>query len=229
MSGERDFAAVVFDYGGVLTGPVHESISGWLTAERLDRESFSGTLREWLSRDAPDGTPIHRLETGELPVESFNEIFAARLRTADGGPVDPDRLLDRMFAGMKLDPAMVELVEALQRNGIRVALLSNSWGNSYPRDWIDRVFDPVVISGEIGMRKPHPAIFEHTLGLLGLPAARVVFVDDAEPNVLGARRSGLTAIQHAGPESTAAALGGLFPGPGLRAPLARSGPILPAV
>ena len=59
-------AAVVFDYGGVLTSPVRDSIAAWLERDRIDPKSFSRALKAWLSRSAPEGTPIHRLETGEL-------------------------------------------------------------------------------------------------------------------------------------------------------------------
>jgi putative hydrolase of the HAD superfamily len=106
---------------------------------------------------------------------------------------------------------MFALVEDLRAAGVRVALLSNSWGNTYPRERIDALFDTVVISGEVGLRKPHAAIFELALERLGLPAEQAVFVDDAEPNVLGARAVGMTAIQHTGPAATRAALSELVP------------------
>lgn len=211
MTADADVAAVVFDYGGVLTGPVRHSIAAWLEADDIDPASFSRTLRAWLSRDAPDGTPIHRLETGELTPEEFNELIAVELTTLDGGPVESDGLLSRFFHGMRPEPAMFDLVAELRDLGLQVALLSNSWGNTYPREQIDALFDPVVISGEVGLRKPHRAIYELTLERLGLPAEQVVFVDDAEPNLLGASEVGLHTWQHTDPESTRAALAVLVP------------------
>jgi putative hydrolase of the HAD superfamily len=106
---------------------------------------------------------------------------------------------------------MFALVEDLRAAGVRVALLSNSWGNTYPRERIDALFDPVVISGEVGLRKPHAAIFELALERLGVPAEQAVFVDDAEPNLLGARAVGMTAIQHTDTAATRAALAELVP------------------
>ncbi|MEU2234724.1 hypothetical protein [Streptomyces vietnamensis] len=126
MTGERLVDAVVFDYGGVLTGPVRDSIAAWIEADGIDPASVSRTLKAWLSRGAPDGTPIHRLETGELSVEEFATLFAAELTTVDGGPVDPVGLLGRLFAAMRPDPAMFALAEELRNLGVRVALLSNS-------------------------------------------------------------------------------------------------------
>jgi len=203
--------AVVFDYGGVLTLPVRESIDAWLEADGIDLASFSRTLKAWLSRDAQDGTPIHRLETGELSVPEFDALLAAELATVDGRPVDPVGVLKRLFAGMQPDPAMFALVEDLRAADVRVGLLSNSWGNTYPRERIDALFDPVVISGEVGMRKPLSPIYELALERLGIPAGRVLFIDDAEPNILGARRVGLQALLHADAVTTRAALAALIP------------------
>ena len=77
----REIDAVLFDYGGVLTSPVKHSIASWLAADAIEPKSFSRTLQAWLSRDAEDGTPIHRLETGELSVADFEALLAAELRT----------------------------------------------------------------------------------------------------------------------------------------------------
>ena len=203
--------AVVFDYGGVLTLPVRQSIDAWLEADGIDPASFSRTLKAWLSRDAQDGTPIHRLETGELSVPEFDALLAAELATVDGRPVDPVGVLKRLFAGMQPDPPMFALVEDLRAADIRVGLLSNSWGNTYPRERIDALFDPVVISGEVGMRKPLAPIYELALERLGIPAGRVLFIDDAEPNILGARCVGLQAFLHTDAVTTRAALAALIP------------------
>ena len=75
-----------------------------------------------------------------------------------------------MFERFEHAPDMVGLVHRAHTAGLRTALLSNSWGNDYPRDGWSEMFDVVVISGEVGMRKPEPRIFHHTLDLLGLPA-----------------------------------------------------------
>lgn len=211
MTNDTAVAAVVFDYGGVLTGPVRHSIAAWLEADDIDPASFSRTIKAWLSRDAPAGTPIHRLETGELSTEEFDDLMAAELTTRSGDPVESDGLLRRLFHGMRPEPAMFDLVAELRDLGLQVALLSNSWGNTYPREQIDALFDPVVISGEVGLRKPDRAIFELTLERLGLPADRAVFVDDAEPNLLGAGDVGLHTLQHTDPAATRAALAAFVP------------------
>ncbi|MFM9370477.1 HAD family hydrolase [Streptomyces sp. Da 82-17] len=204
--------AVVFDFGGVLTGPVRESIGAWLDRDGIDPASFSRTLKAWLARDAPEGTPIHRLETGELTVPEFDALLAAELTTVDGGAVSPVGVLERLFAELREDEEMFALASELRELGVRVAVLSNSWGNIYPRARLDALFDPVVISEEVGLRKPHAEIFELTLGRLQLPPARVLFIDDAEPNVLGARAVGMRGHLHTGVGGTREVLRGLVPG-----------------
>jgi epoxide hydrolase-like predicted phosphatase len=204
--------AVLFDYGGVMTGPVGDSIRAWHTADRIDPASFSRTLKAWLSRRVNWETPMHQLETGEMTIEEFEKVFAAQLMTVDGLVPEAAGILGRMFAEMRPDPVMFALVEELRAGGIRVGLLSNSWGNTYPRERIDALFDPVVISGEIGLRKPQAAIYHHALDLLGgVPASRVLFVDDADPNVVGAQAVGLRTLLHTGPQCTRAAMAALIP------------------
>lgn len=204
--------AVVFDYGGVLTTPIGESIRAWLAAEEIEPTGFTATLKAWLSRNAPDGTPIHRLERGELTVAAFDRLLAAELRTRAGDPVRHRDLLERLFAEVRPDPAMWALLADLRARGIRLALLSNSWGDTYPRERLAQAFDVTVISGDVGLRKPEPAIYELVLDRLGVPAASAVFVDDAEPNVAGAVRGGMAGLLHRDAASTRVALTDLLPG-----------------
>lgn len=194
--------AVVFDYGGVLTTPLSASTEPWLVADKIDPAVFASVMRRWLGREAEPGNPIHLLETGELPVAEFERRFAAELNS----PVPAEGLLGRLFAGMRMEQDMTDLLRALRKAGLRTALLSNSWGNSYPYDLIDELFDVAVISEQVGLRKPDPRIYRHLLDLLDLPADRCVFVDDFVGNVLGAEAVGMRAIRHVDPATTRLAL-----------------------
>ena len=203
--------AAVFDFGGVLTTSVPDSIAAWLDRDGIDPASFSRTLKAWLSRSARPGTPIHRLETGELSTAEFDALLAAELVGKDGCPVASKDLLSGLFAQMRPDQAMFDVVQDVKAAGVRVALLSNSWGSTYPRERIDAMFDLVVISGEVGMRKPNPDIFGHMLDLLDVPPERVVLVDDAEPNTDGAARLGMHTILHSNYHNTRNMLARLVP------------------
>lgn len=194
--------AVVFDYGGVLTTSGRSAIRAWTDNERIRPELFSAALKEWLSRDAPEGTPVHRLETGEIGAEEFNLLLAERLRTVDDEPVTPDGLIQRMFAEMRVEPVMLDLVRQVRDGGARTAMLSNSWGNAYPWEQLSGLFEFAVISADLGMRKPDELIYRHTLDRLDLDPADVVLVDDGAPNIEAARRLGLRTVLHTDPADT---------------------------
>jgi HAD superfamily hydrolase (TIGR01509 family) len=154
---------------------------------------------------------VHALERGDCTPAEFEAVLASRLVRHDGVTVSPDGLLARMFAASRPVPAMYELIRALRGAGYRTALLSNSWGDGdYPRADFPGLFDIVVISGEVGMRKPEPEIFRHAADALGLPLDECVFIDDVEANIAAAEACGMTGVHHTAPEITIAALEDLF-------------------
>lgn len=198
--------ALVFDWGGVMTVSVPEFVGAWLHAEAIDREVYGRIMRDWMGRDALPDNPVARLETGELTVAEFERLLAAELITTSGATVEQDGLLRRMFGGATPDPAMVELVRKARAAGLHTALLSNSWGEGYPSDLLIELFETVVISGRIGLRKPDQAIYRHTLDQIGVPAERAVFFDDAPVNVEAAQAVGMHAFRHTTADATRAAL-----------------------
>ena len=206
-----DVTAVIFDYGGVLTSPIGDSIREWIDADGVSPESFHRTLEAWLSRNAPVDSPVHRLERGEITADGFADLLAAELVRTDGSPVAAAGLLDRIFAGVEPDEAMYILVDDVRALGIKVGLLSNSWGNTYPLDRLSVSFDDMVISGQVRMRKPQPEIFGLAVSRLAANAERTVFVDDAGRNIDGARRAGLRAIRHTGAVHTRGSLALMIP------------------
>jgi putative hydrolase of the HAD superfamily len=161
--------------------------------------------------DGPDGSsPVHRLERGELPVEDFEALLAAEL-AGRGSTVEPQGLLRRVLGDFEaLDPSMVGLVARAHEAGLRTALLSNSWGNPYPDELMSGLFDAVVISGEVGMRKPELRIYRHTAGLLGLPERACVMVDDLPHNVRAAAAAGMVGVLHRSYDETLGELEVLF-------------------
>jgi putative hydrolase of the HAD superfamily len=160
---------------------------------------------------ARDGNPVHALERGEYDSVEFEQRLASMLVRRDGGQVLADGLLGRMFAASVPSGQMYAAVHALRTAGLRACLLSNSWGNdAYPREVFDGMFDAVVISAQVGMRKPEERIYRHATELIGLPPAECVFVDDMEANVRAAEAIGMCAILHTEPEATIARLVELF-------------------
>ena len=214
--------AVITDWGGVLTQPIRDTVRDWIVADQIDWDSYVAVVGPWLT-EAYDPVqaaavtgrwtvnPVHALERGECTVAEFELLLAERLATTHGGHVRADGLLTRMLSASRPDPAMYKLIRDLRGAGIRTALLSNSWGEGgYPRQDFPGLFDAVVISGEVGMRKPEPRIFLHTAELLNIDPAECVFIDDLERNVQAAIGCGMTGVHHTDPAGTVARLTELF-------------------
>jgi putative hydrolase of the HAD superfamily len=197
---------VITDWGGVMTNPIIESVTAWLEAESIDRASYRTVMRTWVAQayDAgADTNPIRALERGECTEAEFERQLAEQLVRIDGGAVQPDGLLAKMFAGSVFDQVMHDMIRAARRAGLRTALLSNSWGAIYPRDLFPELFDAVVISAEVGMRKPEERIFLHAAQLLGLEPGKCVFIDDIAENVAAAQAAGLVGVHHRTAQETA--------------------------
>ena len=208
-----DLTALIVDYGGVLTSPLQDAMQSWCEDDEIDMSAFRRVMREWLGAayGAEAATnPAHALERGEIAIPDFERELARRLTTHDGRPVEPEGLLARMFAGFRREQPMFDVVRRARQLGIRTALLSNSWGMDYHRDGWDETFDAVVISGEVGMRKPEPGIYRHTARLIDTPPEQCVFVDDLGPNVAGAVAVGMVGVRFVTPEQTVGELETLF-------------------
>ncbi len=204
---------VITDWGGVLTNPIADTVQTWLAAEGIDRGSYVTIMRRWVRQAYADGgdvNPIHALERGECSNDEFERALASELVLATGGPVASLGLLERMFAGTRLDEAMLGLLRGLRAVGVPTGLLSNSWGVRYPRELFPELFDAVVISSEVGMRKPEPRIFWHAAQLLGLQPSECIFIDDIDANVVAAEQIGFTGVLHSAPEATSERLAELL-------------------
>ncbi|KAB8197576.1 HAD-IA family hydrolase [Nonomuraea phyllanthi] len=195
---------VLIDWGGVLTTSLSDSIARWIAADRIDGDHYREVMRELVDHAYGGGgeNAVHALERGEIDGAAFERDLAARLVTLEGVPPVAEGLLTRMFAGFERVDAMYDMLRDVRKNGVKTCLLSNSWSNEYPRDGWDELFDAVVISGEVGMRKPEPRIFHHALGQIGLPGEECVFIDDIEANILAARALGIAGIHHQDANST---------------------------
>jgi putative hydrolase of the HAD superfamily len=157
-------------------------------------------MRQWVGQAYADGqehtNPIHALERGECSNDEFELALASELVMVDGGPVAGRGLLTRMFAGSRMDDVMLRLLRRLHAGGVPTGLLSNSWGGGYPTELFGAMFDAVVISAEVGMRKPELRIFLHAAGLLGLDPQECLFIDDIQANITAAEQVGFTGILH---------------------------------
>ena len=193
---------LLLDFGGVLTTSIWEAFDEFCRSEGLEE----GTVRR-LFRDDPEAlADLRRLEKGEVTEDEFAASFGPRL-----GIADTENLIERMFAGLGPDEAMIDAVRELRGEGVRTGLISNSWGTGiYDPSMLSDLFDAVVISGDVGLHKPQPEIYELGAERLGVPASECVFVDDLRENVAGAEAVGMSAVLHRDSEATIAELRRLF-------------------
>jgi epoxide hydrolase-like predicted phosphatase len=195
------YKALVVDFGGVLTTSLQDSFV--MFAEALGIELQDLVRVALRAYSGGTDTLVVAFETGAISDEEFSQQFAARLTEETGVEVDATDLVARMFGGMKLEEAMLEAVAAAKRAGFKTALLSNSWGlGGYPRNRLAEIMDVVVISGEVGMRKPDPEIFTFTTDKLDLPAEACVFVDDHPGHLKAAQEAGMVTVLHREPDRT---------------------------
>jgi len=195
------YRGLLIDWGGVMTTDLFASFSAFCELEGLQRDAVFRVFRE----DSDSRELLLGFETGTIAEEQFEPRLASALGVAAPG------LIDRLFAGARPDDAMIEAVRRVRSSGIRTGLVSNSWGTRrYPRDLLAELFDAVVISGEVGMRKPAPEIYALGAEQVGLRSAEFVYVDDLSFNLAPAAELGMATIHHRATEDTIAQLERLF-------------------
>jgi epoxide hydrolase-like predicted phosphatase len=177
--------AVIFDYGGVIGFNVIRDIYVD-TAKRfgLAKEDVRAAFHEVRN-------PAQR---GEIGVKEFWERFAAKF---DIDPKELERVWLDTFTGKSRDNEdVIDLIKKLKANGYKIGLITNLT-NVFPSTrWISDadIFDDIVVSNEVGMRKPEPKIYNLALDRLAVDAAEAVFIDDKLENVEGARAVGMKGI-----------------------------------
>ena len=180
-------STLIVDFGGVLTTSIWPAFGSFCERRGLAAE----TVRD-LFRGDPDALRLLRgLETGELDEAAFEPQFAELL-----GLGSSEGLIDDLFADLRPDARMIDAVKAAKRAGRLTGLISNSWGlGIYERAPVD-IFDATVISGDVGLHKPQPEIYELACKRLGVQASDCVFVDDLRENIEGAEAVGMTGVLH---------------------------------
>jgi epoxide hydrolase-like predicted phosphatase len=190
---------VLFDLTGVVTTSPWPAITA---AARGDLELLVGPYHQDTDH------PWHRLERGEITIDEWLTAVHA-LAEAAGTTLDLAPM-QSLLSTLSVHDDVVAHIRVLRADGYRTALVTNNvregsatWRAMLP---VDDLFDIVVDSSSVGMRKPDPAIFVHTLDLLGgIAPERAVFLDDVEGNLVGARSAGLRTILVSDPPGPALA------------------------
>jgi putative hydrolase of the HAD superfamily len=188
--------AVISDFGGVLTTPLLLAFAAIDEQNAIDRGAMGRALARVAERDGAH--PLFELECGRMTEADFLGRLSAQLEADLGRPVPLQTFAERYFAELRPNQEMLAFLAAVRDRGLRLALLTNNVREWEPR-WramlpVDELFEVVVDSAFVGMRKPDPAIYELTCARLGVEPAACLFVDDNEPNCVTARALGMTAV-----------------------------------
>jgi epoxide hydrolase-like predicted phosphatase len=188
--------AVVFDFGGVFIGSPFEALrvvgdEHGVTFDQIQTIVFG-------SYDRDTDHPWHRAERGELDILSVREEIRS-LSQAQGLDLDLFEMLKHMAGDGGVNDEMVALVRRVRERGLRTALLTNNiaearefWQGLLP---LDELFDATVDSSAVGMRKPDPRIYEHTLAEIGgIEPGRAAFLDDFAGNITAAEAVGMIGV-----------------------------------
>jgi putative hydrolase of the HAD superfamily len=203
--------AVISDFGGVLTSPLFESFAAWQRQSGLSFERLGQAMVDAAERSGIH--PLYELEKGTLTEAEFLRMLEAEL----GPGASLSGMRDVYFEHLHPNPPMIELMRDLRGRGLRMALLTNNvrewepqWRAKLPE--IDEIFEVVVDSAFVGMRKPDRAIYELTLERLGdIAANECLFVDDVDVNCETARSLGMKAVHYLDPDQAIAEIQTIVP------------------
>jgi len=181
----------------VLTSPLVGSFLAFQEHSGVSLEELGNAMAK-LARDSDGEHPLFQLEKGEITEAAFLSLLGEAL-----GGVELERFGERYFEHLHPNDEMIELMRRLRERGLRMALLTNNvreweplWRAKLPD--IDEIFEVVVDSAFVGMRKPEPGIYELTLERLGdgVSGSNCLFVDDIEANCEMATELGMTAVHY---------------------------------
>jgi putative hydrolase of the HAD superfamily len=186
---------LISDFGGVLTTPLQQGFLAYQEESGVSLEELGKAMG--LAAEQHGDHPLFALERGEITETEFRDRIEVHLE--DG--FDLTRLRALYFERIDPNREMIDFVRELRTRGVRAALLTNNvreweplWRAKLPE--IDELFELVVDSAFVGLRKPDPAIYELTLERLGgVSSEQCVFVDDLDVNCETARALGMAAVR----------------------------------
>ena len=188
--------AVITDFGGVLTSPLLDSFAAFQNSSGISLEQLAVAMGAILERDGSH--PLFELETGRMTEADFLAKLGNQLTTQLGRTVELHGFGEQYFEHLHPNERMIDYMRELSGRGYKLAICTNNvreweqlWRAKLP---VDELFDVVVDSAFVGVRKPEPRIYELTLERLGVPAEAALLIDDIEFNCDAASALGIEAI-----------------------------------
>jgi putative hydrolase of the HAD superfamily len=190
--------AVISDFGGVLTTPLLGSFLAFQNETGIPAETLGIAMQRIAERQGEH--PLFELERGRITEADFLAGLRDELAAELGHEPELHRFSEIYFEALDPNEPMIELMRGLRDRSYRMALLTNNvreweplWRAMLP---VDEIFEVIVDSAFVGLRKPEPAIYELALERIGggVGASDCLFVDDVEHNVVAARELGMAAV-----------------------------------
>ena len=187
--------AAFFDFGGVILSSPFEAFNSYEEAQGLPRD-----LIRTINSTNPDTNAWARFERSEVSFDQFCDLFEAEAR--DLGHDLAAREIMPLLAG-EIRPAMVEAVRRCSER-MKTAVLTNNWVSfeDFPtasraagRDEVLSMFDAVIESSKVGVRKPDERFYEIACDAVGVQPHECVFLDDLGVNLKPAKAMGMTTIK----------------------------------
>ena len=193
---KRRLEAVISDFGGVLTSPLLDSFAAFQNSSGISLEQLAAAMGAILARDGAH--PLFELETGRMTEADFLRMLGDELTTQLGRPVELHGFGEAYFEHLHPNERMIDYMRELSGRGYKLAICTNNV-REWERLWraklpVDELFEVVVDSAFVGVRKPEPRIYELTLERLGVTAEAALIIDDIELNCDAARALGMEAV-----------------------------------
>jgi putative hydrolase of the HAD superfamily len=189
------YHGLILDFGGVVTTDFYGALSAFCVRQGLAPDALVRILRG----TSEGRSALASVESGKISQRDYEVRLAALLG------VDSRGLLGQVLADLRPRVPVLGLVRRVRLAGIRVAVLSNSWGSGeydpYQGYDLEERFDAVVISDQVGLRKPDPAIYTLASRKIGVAAGSCVFVDDTAANLPAASDLGMAVVHFTDTES----------------------------
>ncbi len=198
---------LVSDWGGVLTTPLEGSFRHFAEHSGMPLERLGAAMQSFAEQRGEH--PLYALERGEMTEQAFLTGLEHELGVSLAG------FADVYFEHLEVNATLIERLRGWKARGLRLALCTNNIREWEPR-WramlpIDELFEVVVDSAFVGVRKPDAPIYAAVLERLGSPdPATCVFLDDIDVNCAAARDAGMHAVQFHSNEQALAELDALL-------------------
>jgi putative hydrolase of the HAD superfamily len=199
MSEDGRITTVISDFGGVLTTPLIQSFAAVQDETGVPFEELAKGMARIQEEDGRH--PLFELETGKLTEQEFLSKLGDTLEPVLGHRPELHRFREIYFDALHPNEPMIELMREAKARGYRMGLLTNNvreweplWRTMLP---VDEIFEVVVDSGFVGMRKPDREIYDLTLERMGGPdPGECLFIDDTDVNCDAARELGMSAVHY---------------------------------